>query len=277
MDMTPLLHKPVIYGGGFAQSAFLVFVVVHFIVAGIAPVAGVVAALATKGMKHHLRGGKIFLRSIVASAVTGIVVDVVRLTTFVPENHQKLPGFGMPSSYPARIAFLYAGFCILYLAYEATNRSVFRRERVPLSALAYFAPIMLLVVGTSCSLLIFIRLNPWTGSLWMIWTFMAAVATSASLRRRQADDVAAGVARHRFAMLFLFAFSLWGALQGFGPAIGIALQGIRESATLYTGDQPGAFSPRFVLFLVGWAPPFLLGGFLLRRFARRRAQRATAP
>jgi hypothetical protein len=28
MDMTPLLHKPIIYGGGFAQSAFLVFVVV---------------------------------------------------------------------------------------------------------------------------------------------------------------------------------------------------------------------------------------------------------
>ena len=31
MDMTPLLHKPVSYGGGFAQSAFLVFVVVHLI------------------------------------------------------------------------------------------------------------------------------------------------------------------------------------------------------------------------------------------------------
>jgi hypothetical protein len=41
MDMTPLLHKPVIYGGGFAQSAFLVFVVVYFIVAGVATVAGV--------------------------------------------------------------------------------------------------------------------------------------------------------------------------------------------------------------------------------------------
>jgi drug/metabolite transporter (DMT)-like permease len=134
-----------------------VFVVVHFIVAGVATVAGVAAALATKGKKRHIRGGKIFLGSIVAAAVTGIVVDAVRLTTFVPENHQKLPGFGMPSSYPARIAFLYAGFCILYLAYEATNRGVFRPERVPLSALPYLAPIMLLVVG---NILLIAHLHP---------------------------------------------------------------------------------------------------------------------
>jgi hypothetical protein len=58
------------YGGGFAQSAFLVFVVVHFIVAGVATV---VAALATKSMKRHIRGGKICLGSIVAAAVTGIL------------------------------------------------------------------------------------------------------------------------------------------------------------------------------------------------------------
>jgi hypothetical protein len=75
-------------------------------------------------------------------------------------------------------------------------------------------------------------------------------------------------------MTFLAAFSFWGALQGFGPPIAIALRGPDLSTTPYRGDQPGSYEPRFWYFAVPWALIFLLGFAIWRSFARR-AERAT--
>jgi len=102
--MTPLLHKPVSYGSARADAAFLALVVVHYVPAGIAPVAGIVAMASTKGMKRHLFAGKVFLWTMVATAVSGIILDSIRLTVAVPANHEKLPGMSMPKRRRQRYA-----------------------------------------------------------------------------------------------------------------------------------------------------------------------------
>lgn len=100
------------------------------------------------------------------------------------------------------------GFCILYLAYEATNRHVFRRNPLPPTLGSIVIPATLVALGVGLLLVVVTRLNPWTGALWMNLTFVPIVIATAVLRRRQATDAGAGVAKHRFAMLSLFAFSL---------------------------------------------------------------------
>jgi hypothetical protein len=71
-------------------------------------------------------------------------------------------------------------------------------------------------------------------------------------------------------MSFLAAFSWWGALQGFGPAIGIAIKGIDRSIAPYVGNRPGPYSPMIWQFLVGWGLCFALGGWLWKRVKTRR-------
>lgn len=61
MDVTPLLHKPVVYGSGVTNALFRGLLVLHILPAATAPVAGVVAMLAKKGSARHLHAGKIFL------------------------------------------------------------------------------------------------------------------------------------------------------------------------------------------------------------------------
>lgn len=68
----------------------------------------------------------------------------------------------------------------------------------------------------------------------------------------------------------LAAFSWWGALQGFGPAIAIAIQGDAPSTRAYLGNQPGSFSPAFLFFLASWAPFFVLAAYLIRYFTKLR-------
>jgi len=82
---------------------------------------------------------------------------------------------------------------------------------------------------------------------------MAAVSVTAVLRRRQELRNSAGVARYRFAMPFLFSFSLWGALHGFMPAIFVALKGVADGKLQYVGNLPGPFTPMFIFF--SWAGP----------------------
>jgi hypothetical protein len=53
-------------------------------------------------------------------------------------------------------------------------------------------------------------------------------------------------------------------------AIAIALKGDDLSTNAYVGNQPGSFSPAFFLFLVGWAPFFLLAAYLICRFTKLR-------
>src|SRR5262245_27060862 len=111
MGSTFLLHKPVAYGSPIANLAFLVLLPLHIVPATLAPVAGIVALATKKGSKSHVRWGRVFVRSMVAVAISGIALDVIRLSFFVKENHTKYAGYSMPSSYPARLGFLFAALC----------------------------------------------------------------------------------------------------------------------------------------------------------------------
>ena len=115
MESTFLLHKPVIYGSYFANSPFLTMLLLHIIAGAIAPVTALVALTARKGGTLHVRSGRTFAWSMLIVALTGIMLDVIRLCTFVKENHTKYAGYTMPSSYPARLGFLFVGLCILYI------------------------------------------------------------------------------------------------------------------------------------------------------------------
>jgi len=271
METTPLLHKAVVYGSHFANSAFIFLVAIHALAGAAAVVAGIVALVAKKGRRVHLRAGPLFVYAMVATALTGFVIDVVRLTVRAPANHIHYAGTSMPSSYPARLGFLFAAVCIAYLA----RLAIPRRARSPGSPSRgwWIAPAALLAIGAGMTLLVIVRFNPWTGALWMIWTFMAAVAVVARYRRAEGASPGPSVEQHRFTMLFLAAFSWWGALQGFGPAIAIAIAGVGSSTEPYVGDRPGAFSPAFFFFLAGWVPTFLVAAFLALRHARKRALR----
>jgi hypothetical protein len=240
----------------------------HIIAGAIAPVTALVALTARKGGTLHVRFGRTFAWSMLIVAFTGIMLDVIRLCTFVKENHTKYAGYTMPSTYPARLGFLFVGLCILYLLREVTPPRVFRRQSG--EAAVPSAPSLLVATGLLFTLIIALRLNPWTGSLWMIWTFILIVIAMALTTSFSDKTCATGVARHRLGMSCLAAFSWWGALQGFGPAIVIAINGDDPSTSAYLGDQPGPFSPAFLIFLVGWAPFFLLAAYLIRRFARLR-------
>ncbi len=261
MLSTPLHHKPIVYGSAIADMVFFAFVVIHVLPSIVAPVAAVVAFAAKKGGRLHIRAGKTFVWSMAAVAVTGIAIVLVRLFVYYDENHTKYAGHSMPSTIPARLGFLFAGLCVLYLLRVATPPRGF--SKMPAGG-NLVVPGLLLALGVGLSLLVILRFNPWSGALWMIWTFSALVVLGAR---------ASGVARHRFGMSFLAAFSWWGALQGFGPAIGHAIKGVDQSTTPYVGDRPGPFTPFFFLFLVGWGLPFLLGAYFVRRF---RLQRASA-
>jgi NADH:ubiquinone oxidoreductase subunit 6 (subunit J) len=114
VESTFLLHKPVSYGSSFANFLFLMMLLLHIIAGAIAPLSAIVAFTARKGSKSHVRSGRFFAWSMVIVALTGIMLDVVRLCFFVKENHTKYAGYTMPSTYPARLGFLFVGLCILH-------------------------------------------------------------------------------------------------------------------------------------------------------------------
>lgn len=260
MAETLLQSKPVSYGSGAADLAFVAIVAVHAVLAAIALASGIAALASKKGGRRHRRAGGAFLGSMALTALSGIGIDVVRLSVRFAENHTSYEGMSTPSSIPARIAFLYAGACVLHSAWRGWRAVTRPRAELWVDRAA---PPLLAALGIGCAALIIARLNPWTGALWMIGTFAAAVIYGARLRGRSS-------AEHRFHLLVLAAFSWWGAAQGFGPAIGIALFG-HGAAQPYTGDRPGSFSMAFFAFLALWAPAFLLAAWLSRRYARRAA------
>jgi hypothetical protein len=267
---TPLHHKPIVYGSPLADGIFFAAVVLHVLPATVAPVSAIVALATRKGGRVHVAAGRLFVWSMTAIALTGIAIDVVRLTLRYHANHTKYAGFSMPSTIPARIAFLFAGIVVLWALSGATPPRVFdrkvSRER------PWLVPSLLLALGFSLAAFILVRLSPWNGSLWMIGTFSAFVVYEARARMREPTR-AAGVARHRAGMTFLGAFSWWGALQGFGPAIAIAVRGPDLSTAPYVGDRPGPYANYFVFFVIGWAPIFAFAAFLVRRFRLRAAAR----
>lgn len=268
MESTFLLHKPVSYGSDVANSFFLVVLLLHIIPAAIAPIAAIVAFTACKGNKLHQRSGHLFAWSMVIVALTGIILDVVRLCFFVAENHTKYAGYSMPTTYPARLSFMFVGVCVLYMVREVTPPRVFHRH----SREQAIAVVPSLLVGTGLTLtaIITLQLNPWTGALWMIWTFILIVIVMAQTPSSLWSNRETDVARHRFGTSCLAAFSWWGALQGFGPAIILRFNDVDSSTKAYVGNQPGPFSPAFLLFFVAWTPFFLLAAYLIRRFTRLR-------
>jgi hypothetical protein len=268
VESTFLLHKPVSYGSSLANSVFLMMLLLHITAGAIAPISAIVAFTARKGSKSHVRSGRFFAGSMVTVVLTGIMLDVVRLCFFVKENHAKYAGYTMPSTYPARLGFLFVGLCILYILREVTPPRVFRRQSRETAVT--IVPSLLVATGLVFTILITLRLNPWTGALWMIWTFLLLVVVMVRTTSSSDNNCATDVARHRFGMSCLAAFSWWGALQGFGPAIAIAFKGDDPSTSAYLGNQPGPFSPAFFLFLVGWAPFFVLAAYLIRRFTKLR-------
>lgn len=268
MESTFLLHKPVSYGSVLANNVFLTTLLLHILAGAIAPLAAIVAITARGGNKSHVRFGRWFAWSMLIVALTGVVLDVVRLCWFVTENHTKYAGYTMPSTYPARLGFLFVGLCILYILREVTPPRVF--HRLSSETADTMVPSLLVATGLVLTLIITLRLNPWTGALWMIWTFILIAIIMARTTSSSVQNRATAVARHRFGMSCLAAFSWWGALQGFGPAISIAIQGDDPSTSAYLGNQPGSFSPAFFLFLVSWAPFFFLAAYLIRRFNKLR-------
>lgn len=274
MLSTPLHDKPIVYGSALANWLFFALVVVHIAGAVIAPISAIVALAARKGFRWHVRAGKYFVRSMATLAITGIVIDVVRLCFYYRENHSKYVGDSMPSTIPARLSFLFAALVVLWVLWEVTPPRLFRREP-PTQLQVRIMPLTLLGIGALLALVIVTRLNPWNGSLWMIGSFCALVLVEWRARLRGSERNLA-VARHRVGMTFLAAFSWWGALQGFGPAIGIAIKGPDITTTAYVGDRPGPFAPYFLLFLVAWAPLLGLAGLLVRRYRLRAEAKSQA-
>ena len=267
MPVTPLHDKPIVYGSSLANALFLALVVVHIVPAFIAPISAVVALATKKGGALHLRAGKYFVRAMMTLAITGIGLDVVRLGFFYQENHTKYVGSSMPSTIPARLSFLYAACVVLWVLWRVVPPRVFVRK-LPERWRLHLVPSLLLAFGAVLTAIIVLRLSPWNGSLWMIGSFAALVLVEWRARLGAASH-ADGVARHRIGMTFLGAFSWWGALQGFGPAIAIAIKGHDMSSKPYLGDQPGPYAAYFVFFLIGWAPLFALAAWLVRRFRLR--------
>ena len=120
MESTFLLHKPVSYGSALANDLFLALLLLHILAGAIARIAAIVAFRARKGSKLHAQSGHWFAESMLIVTLTGIELDVVLLCFFGPENHTKYAGYTMPSTYLARLGFLFMGLCILYLLREGT-------------------------------------------------------------------------------------------------------------------------------------------------------------
>ena len=269
MDVTPLLRKPVIYGSEFADTSFIVVVIMHVVVCVPAVGAGLLALMLPKRSKAHLFAGKMFVVAIVATAITGVVLDIVRLGFFVAENHAKYPGAAMPSSYPARFAFTYAGLCILYLVHQATPLKARLTSTFPRAAL------VLVTGGIAIAGLIIVRYNPWSGALWMIATFIGASAISGFLKQRSSHSYEGRIHLHRFTLLFLLTFSGWAAWQGFMPAFQHWQYGFVDYGGTYRGNLPGEFSSRFISFLYDWVRPFLLGSLIWLYFVIRRKMKGS--
>ena len=275
MLATPILHKPVAYGSAFLDSLFVAGISLHAATALVALIFGLFALAVRKGGPYHLRYGRRFVLLLSWTVVTGIVLDIVRLSVCVAANHSKYPDYAMPSSYPARFAFLFAGFCVLHLIHRGGPRVVLARTKPLRAAIDRLTSIALIFAGLALTVLIVLRYNPWTGALWMIWTFLVLVFGVVKISTDRGGWQAEQIAMHRFCMLFLISFCAWGAVQGFGPAV---LPNLNEAANpnaVYTGDQSGNYGPAFWWFLVGWAPFFLVGAYWVRRFSHRRAMQVS--
>ncbi|MGE0791753.1 MAG: hypothetical protein AB7S26_39120 [Sandaracinaceae bacterium] len=273
MHETLLHHKPVSYGSDLADYAFIAVVAAHAVLGGLGFATSFVALFAKKGRRLHVASGLWFVRAMVGAALSGIVIDVIRLGVRYAPNHTQVDGLAMPSSIPARIAFLYAALAVLYLAAVGGRRATFEKDGAASAWVRVSMTPALAAAGVASIALIALRFDPWTGAIWMIATFVALVLMVGQLERTRAERRAPGLAVHRLSMLGLASFSWWGAAQGFGPALAYALRGVEAAAGPYVGDQPGPFRLQFLGYLAFWAPAFVIAALLYRRYARVSAPR----
>lgn len=257
---TPLLHKPVFYGSSIFSLAFLSFVWLHIVFAILVPCGIVGAVVMKKGSALHLRFGKIFFFSIVGIVVSGVVIDLVRLLFYVEANHTKYSGFTMPNTYPARFSFLYASFCIVFLLLQVLphpNR-YWKRSRAWVVERSWVS-LVLSAIGLAITALIFVKYNPWTGALWMIWMFTLAMSIGWLISANIKSGWLLPVVQHRFNMLVLASFASWGLYQSFVPAYEIFVSGASIGTGPYSGNIPGAYTPRFIGFLREFVPFYFVG------------------
>lgn len=270
MYSTPLLKKPVIYGSELADISFVILIILHILPALLVFISGIVALIKTKGSKEHIFWGKVFIISMIATASSGILLDIIRLSFFIEENHTKYIDHSMPSTFPARFAFLYAGFCIFYLIKISLNpgKLNFSPHTTPSPNPLY--PGILFFSGIYLTWIIYSSYNPWTGALWIIWTFMCLVIATGFLPYINQNSILKQTQLHRIGMLSMISFSWWGAFQGFGPAIGIRIFGVNNSISTYTGNLPGYYSHSFFFFLLPWLFFFSLGVCINYYFIKKR-------
>jgi hypothetical protein len=239
-------------------------VVLHTVAAVFSLLGGAGALAIPKKSKGHQILGRIFLLSLVVSAVTGLGLDIVRLTISTATNDVNYANATMPSTYPARLTFTYAGFCILYMVHQATPLNARPASRPPIVA------IFLVLYGFATAGLIVYKFHLWSGALWMLSTFIVATTIVTFLKQQSSDSYKARIALHRFTMIFLIAFSWWAGWTSFKPAYYYWQSGIGESVTPYTGNLPGEYTPHFKSFLNLWIKPFALGGLIWLYFVIRR-------
>lgn len=136
-----------------------------------------------------------------------------------------------------------------YILREVTPPRVFRRQSGGPAVMV--VPALLVATGLVLTVIITLRLNPWTGALWMIWTFILIVVVVARTTSSPNHNRATAVAQHRFGTSCLAAFSWWGALQGFGPAYRHRDRGRRSNYQRIPG-QPAWFVFASVFSLPRW-------------------------
>lgn len=142
---------------------------------------------------------------------------------FVEETHQKHTGYTMPGSYPARLSFLYAGLCVIFILREASPPRAFRSTLA--SGACQAVATALLIAGSRIGAFTMMTLNPWTGSLWMIGTCILMIMLFSTVQSRALQMASEGLTVRQTGMSCIAAFCWWGALQGFVPALLIAIRG----------------------------------------------------
>lgn len=273
MDMfelvaTPLQLKPIIYGSSLANHAFLFLIWIHVVLALMAPAMVFGALFARTGSIKHRQFGKAFVVSMLCVVASGVLLDLIRLSIFTIENHTKYAGLSMPSSYPARFAFLYASICIFLMLIEVVpaRNQLWHQAQVHVLANRLW-PLSLFTLGIALTVFIYTQYNPWTGALWLIWTFTASMFLSWLVRYGIDRGWFVTRLHHRLNMLIIASFVGWGAYQGFYPAYQLFPNGASQNIAPYTGNLPGLYSADFIYFFRTFAPFFAFGTLIFLAFS----------
>jgi len=206
-----------------------------------------------------------------SGAVSGILIDSIRLSINVEQNHTKYVHYGMPSTYTARISFLYMAVSLLGILYQGvigkrTKQINSWKERFLLQLmpwLSIFLGVVLVIFTT-------IRYN-FTGSLWQYLTFGLIHSINAKYwYSNKEHNFTERILHHQFNMISCASFGWWGAGQSFLLGIIEAITGISDSPSVYTGNQWRETSITEMLSFLGFWLAFFVPGIILWIWFRRK-------